>query len=151
MELQLTIPASWTVADVAKRIWRFSTSGPDVVVQTYPLFALPDHWPDAIAPFLALDVPAGASVRRVSSGDGKTALGSPMHVERVEIVGAGGAGVLEERLAALYLFQEWGGRAVVRAAGRAVLGPREAELMDVLKSGRPNYRGHIAAIAQIFE
>lgn len=147
MELQLTIPSTWTVADAQKRIWRVA---PDIVVQTYPLFALPDHWPDAIAPFLALDVPAGASVRRVSAGDGKTALGSPIHLERVEIAGAGG-GVLEDRLAALYLFQEWGGRALVRAAGRGVLGPREAELVDVLNSGRPDYRGHIAAIAQIFE
>ena len=148
MQLQLTIPESWTVADAGKRIWRVA---PDVVVQAYPLFALPDHWPDAVAPFLALDLPPGASVRRVSASDDKTALGSPVHVERVEIVAAGGAGVLEERLAALYLFQEWGGRAVARAAGRGVLGPREAELMDVLRSGRPDYRGHIAAIAQIFE
>jgi hypothetical protein len=148
VELQLTIPETWTLVDATKRIWRVA---PDVVVQTYPLFALPDHWPDAIAPFLALDLPAGASLRRVAADDGKTALGSPLHLERVEVVAAGAAGVLEERLAALYLFQEWGGRAVVRAAGRGVLGPREAELIDVLKSGRPSYRGHIAALEQIFE
>lgn len=147
MELQLTIPTTWTAADAPKRIWRVA---PDIVVQTYPLFALPDHWPDAIAPFLALDVPAGATVGRVSASDGKTALGSPMHLERVQIAGAGG-GVLEERLAALYLFQEWGGRAVVRAAGRGVLGPREAELIEVLGTGRPDYRGHIAALEQIFD
>ncbi len=159
MHLVLTFPASWTVLELDTGLRCAVAPGhpgtPDLLIDVGPLFPLPEDaeaWTDAA---LNQDVPPGAVVERTESTPATTALGWPVKLvhARVMVEEAGGKrAVAERRLSALYSFNEWAGHAVARATDGPRWEAHLAEIMEALRSGRPDWSGPdvVAALVDLW-
>src|SRR5688572_17366826 len=144
MRTVVTAPPHWGVEETpdGRRVHRIP--GPaewgasDLALVAYPLQALPDPSSAVIEPFIRRELPAGAQVKIVTNQKGRTSLGAPMVLIEAQVVDAAG-NVVEERLAALYEFLEWGGSAMVRSQNRERLAAHKAEILSVLATGRGDF------------
>jgi len=148
MQLVLAFPANWPVVDIADGLRCGVVPGrpgtPDLLIDVAPLFPLPEDveaWTDAA---LRRDVPPGAVVERTESASATTALGWPVALvcARVGLDDADGrTAVVERRMSALYAFNEWAGHAVARGTSEARWEAHLSEIVEVLRSGRPDWSG----------
>jgi hypothetical protein len=160
MRTAVTAPPHWGVEDTpdGRRVLRIPSAssgapsdwgGPDVSLVLYPLQALPDPSSAAIEPFLRRDLPAGAKLKIVTNQKGRTTLGAPLVLLEAQVVDASGK-VVEERLAAVYEFLEYGGGAMARSQSHERLAAHKAEILSVLSTARADFTGQIAALEQLF-
>jgi hypothetical protein len=155
MRTAVTPPPSWTVEDLpdGRRVLRIpgwaDWGKSDMALVVYPLQPLPDPASAVIAPFIGRDLPAGTKVEIVSNVPGRTTLGSPMVLVEAKVIDEAG-NVVEERLAALYQFLEYGGSAMVRSQNHDRFVEQRPDILAVLASGRADFSGHIAAVEQLF-
>lgn len=155
MRTALTAPPHWTVEDLpdGRRVLRIPGAtgwgGSDISLVLYPLQPLPDPSSAVIAPFVGRDLPPGGQIKIRSNQPGRTTLGAPMVLVEAEVVDAAGR-LVEERLAALYEFLEYGGSAMARCESRMRLDAQRAEIVGALTTARADLTGHIAALEQLF-
>jgi hypothetical protein len=154
MRTTVTAPPHWGAEDTSdgRRVLRIpggDWGAPDMALVLYPLIALPDPASAVIAPFIGRDLPPGGQVKIVTNQRGRTTLGAPMVLVEAQVVDAAGR-VVEERLAALYEFLEYGGSAMARSDNPERLAALRPALLEVLASGRADFGGQIAALEQLF-
>jgi hypothetical protein len=158
MQLALALPETWPlkVFENGRRcaIVPGHTNTPDLVIDIDPLVPTPDDARSWIDFSIARDLPGASRPKLVHSVDTQTALGWPMQILHVVLLEVRDEKEIlsETRLAAFYKFNEYAGHAMVRGTHVERWETHRAQLLEILQTGRPDYRGPqvIAAIAELF-
>jgi hypothetical protein len=155
MRTLLDTPSDWTAEDGrgGRRVIRVPGAAAwgkaDLVLEVFGLVPLPDPVSAVIAPFVGRELPPGTRLETTRTADTETMLGAPMVLVEARVVGTDGE-VVEERIAALYQFLEYGGRVMVRSRNASLLAEKKGEILAALKTGRADFTGQVAAISQLF-
>jgi tetratricopeptide (TPR) repeat protein len=156
MRISLTFPTRtlWTLKegpnDQLAAILGGSGTGPDLVVTYGPLIVRPDEpqpWMDQV---VHSDLPRGSRVTLGRTGAVVTTAGWPLRLVEAEVVDASGA-LIETRLCAFFTFMEHASVVVVRAADRARLQAHNDAVLEILATGRPDWRGAPTCLADVWD
>lgn len=155
MRLSLTFPASaWTVKegpnDQLAAILTGSGTVPDLVITYGPLIVRPDEpqtWMDQV---VRSDLRHGSTVTLGPTGAVVTTAGWPLRLIEAEVVDASGRPI-EVRLCAFFTFMEHASVVIVRAADRARMEVHRNAVIEILASGRPDWRGAPTCLAEVWD
>lgn len=156
MRISLRFPprALWTVKEGPndQRVAILVDSGtlPELVVTYGPLIVRPDEpqpWMDQI---VRSELPRGSTVTLGRTGAVVTTAGWPLRLIEAEVVDASGDPI-EIRLCAFFTFMEHASVVTVRAPDRARLAARHDEVLEILATGRPDWRGEPTCLADVWD
>jgi tetratricopeptide (TPR) repeat protein len=154
MRLCLSFPEPWITREtsVEDRIALLADGAdvPQLVVTFGPIVILPAEVGPWIDEMLAKETPAGSRLERGAMVEHETAAGWEMRLVEAEVV-TGEGKVVEARWCAFYRFMEHAAVATVRAASRAKLDEQRAALVDILRSGRPDWRGEQLCVVELWD
>lgn len=135
VHLALAMPEGWETR--TETSGRRVVVGPGLAVEMDPFAAAPDDARAFVEAAMARELPAGATLRALTTEATQTKDGWPMELARAEIVDAAGATV-EVRFAAFYRFNAWFAQALARARSAPELDA--ARLHEIFLGGRPRWR-----------
>jgi len=151
VKLDVTLPAGWqtaTLPDGRRRAHAALPTG-EIVVDVFPLVALPESFADLVQSFVRSESPPGTTVSVTQTQDLATRLGYPLGVVEAGAADAEGR-VVEVRWCAIYQFLEYGGLVMLRAASTDGLHAARGAILDMLVEGRPDFSGQVAALEELF-
>jgi len=123
---------------------------PDLIIEIDPLVLLPDNREQWLGSIVLRDIPEGVNARVMNSIDTAADLCWPMQLVHEFLLSPEGK-LLETRIAALYRFFEYGTAALVRGRNAERYEANRPKLLEVLASGRPDWRGpEVVALADLW-
>ena len=124
---------------------------PDLLIDVDPLSPRPDDLRAWIDHTIAREIPAHTRVQVVNSVETQTAVGWPVQVLHVVVLDREDR-LAEVRLVAFYKLSAHAGMAMIRGTHADRWERHRAKLLEILLTGRPDYRGRhvVAAIDDLF-
>jgi hypothetical protein len=153
MRLVLLAPEGWESREIDGRQVLVVPGGadpPDLTIDVDPLVLLPDNRQQWLGGIILRDIAEGTNARVMNTLDTATDLGWPMQLVH-EVLLSPEAKLLETRLVAIYRFFEYGAAALVRGRNEERYEANRPKLLEVLASGRPDWRGpEVVALADLW-
>lgn len=155
MKLVLDLPDAWprqTLPDGRTVVQLPQEAGPAGALNLviHPLVPLPEALEDWWNQLMRRDLPAGAKLTMERSVELRSAVGWPVRVlDGQAQAGEAGQGT-ESRLGVVYHMLEYGGFALITSSSAELLASRREQLLPILLSGRPDWRGEPVCLAELF-
>ncbi|MGN6107283.1 MAG: tetratricopeptide repeat protein [Kofleriaceae bacterium] len=151
----MTFPSPWDVKSAPNDQLAALLPGgpdgrPDAIVTFGPMSIRPDEpraWQEQVA---RSDAPRGARVQLGRTLDLSTSSGWPLRLVEAELATADGE-IVEVRLCAFYTFMEHAAAAIVRTQSRARMEAHGKDLLAILSTGRPDWRGEPSCLAELWD
>lgn len=123
---------------------------PELVLTWGPLILLPDEQTPWMQQTIRQDVKESGQLWMGRREDSRTHTGWPLCVLDAQVLGADGQ-VLEQRLGAFYAFFEHGAAALLRTPSLKHYQEYRDEIIEIFRSGAPDWSGYVSSVAQIFD
>lgn len=148
MHLELPVSANWTRTTSGDET--LYAVAPSLTLSASPLTPLPlglAGWGDRIV----IGATPRERYRLTNLVETHTEGGWPVTIFSSDILAAADGPPVERRIHALYRFLEYGGVAVARSTTPATLDAHRDALMQLFLQARPDWRGPILTLAQLWE
>ncbi|HPH28430.1 MAG TPA: tetratricopeptide repeat protein [Pseudomonadota bacterium] len=153
MRLVLRFPAPWEVSEASENTAiaiRPGDGQPEASMHLGRLLIRPDEPRAFFEQTVRSQLPPGTQVKIGQRLDRQTVDGWPLHLIEAAVCDAHGA-VLEQRLCAFFTFLEHLAVAVVRVSNPTRLPALAPEILAILDSGRPDWRGEPLSLADVWD
>jgi tetratricopeptide (TPR) repeat protein len=157
MHLDLGFPTSsaWVVKQAPNEQYAAILPGPpgkppDAIITYGPIMVVADEprrWMEQTA---RSECPKGARVNLGNTAELQTTTGWPLRLLEAEVV-TGDGQLVEVRACAFFSFFEHASAAIVRTADRAHLEAHREAILEILKTGRPDWSGEPTCVAEVWD